>query len=221
MKEETPLSEQESLRLIQTMINKAKGSYHDTGIGPILWGTVITLCSLISYAQIKYDFELPFDIWLLTLIAIIPQVFISIKESKQRKALNYEDTALSYIWTCFGISIFLLIHININIFNSLNPLMQEYKKLKGISESPFAYSDYVTSIFLLLYGIPSVITGGITKLKPMLYGGILCWACCIITVYTPVDTDMLLTAVSATAAWLIPGIILYKRHKVRSTQQHV
>ena len=221
MEPEKKLSEEESLELIQKMINKAKGSYHDTGIGAILWGCVITCCSLITFLQIEFNFDLPFDIWLLTLVAIIPQVFISIKESRQRKALNYENTALSYIWTCFGISIFLLIHININVYDNLNPLIAEYKKLKGITESPFTYSSYATSIFLLLYGIPSVITGGITRLKPMLYGGILCWVCCIISVYTTVDIDLLLTALSATAAWFIPGIILYKRHKVRSTPQHV
>lgn len=221
MKEEAPLNEQESLRLIHTMINKAKGSYHDTGIGPILWGTVITLCSLVTYTQIKYGFELPFDVWMLTLVAIIPQVFISIKESKLRKALNYEDIALSYIWTCFGISIFLLIHININIYNNLNPVIEEYKKLKGLAQSPFMYSSYSTSIFLLLYGIPSVITGGITRLKPMLYGGIFCWICCIISVYTTVDIDLLLTALSAIAAWLIPGIILYRKHKAGRKPQHV
>ena len=32
------MTEQESLSLISEMINKAKTSYHDSGIGPILWG---------------------------------------------------------------------------------------------------------------------------------------------------------------------------------------
>ena len=60
------LTEKESLELISQMINKAKNSYHDSGIGPILWGSVIALCSLVTFLQIRFDFPLPFDIWYLT-----------------------------------------------------------------------------------------------------------------------------------------------------------
>lgn len=212
MASEKQLTEQESLQLIQQMINKAKGSYHDTGIGPILWGSVITFCSLVTFAQVQFNFELPFDIWLLTLIAIIPQIFISIRESRTRKVLKYEDIALGYIWTCFGVSVFLLIHINAGIISHLNPIFKDYNTLKGPHEITFDYASYSTSLFLMLYGMPSILTGGITKFKPMLYGGILCWGCCIISVYTNIKTDLLLMALSATAMWLVPGIILRRKY---------
>lgn len=212
MAEEKQLTEQESLELIQKMINKAKGSYHDTGIGPILWGSVITLCSLITFAQVQFNFDLPFDIWLLTLVAIVPQIFISIREGRMRKVLKYEGIALGYIWTCFGISIFLLIHININIITRLDPIFKDYTTLKDSHEITFDYNTYSTSLFLMLYGMPSILTGGITKFKPMLYGGILCWICCIISVYTDLKIDLLLMALSAIAMWLIPGIILRRRY---------
>lgn len=212
MAEEKQLTEQESLQLIQQMINKAKGSYHDTGIGPILWGGVITICALVTFAEVQYNLDLPFDVWLLTLIAIVPQVFISIRESKMRKVLKYEEVALSYIWICFGISIFLLININAAIIAHINPIFQDYNKLKGPHEITFNYTSYSTSLFLMLYGMPSILTGGITKFKPMLYGGMLCWICCIISVYTDIKTDLLLMALSAMAMWLIPGIILRRRY---------
>ncbi len=212
MAEEKQLTEKESLQLIQQMINKAKGSYHDTGIGPILWGSVITFCSLATFAEIQFNFELPFDVWLLSLVAIIPQVFISIREGRMRKVLKYEDVALGYIWTCFGISIFLLININASIIAHLDPIFTDYNKLKGPHEITFDYNSYSTSLFLLLYGMPSILTGALTKFKPMLYGGILCWVCCIISVYANIKTDLLLMAFSATAMWLIPGIILRRRY---------
>ena len=212
MEQEKQLTEQESLQLIQQMINKAKGSYHDTGIGPILWGSVITFCSLATFAEVQFNFELPFDVWLLTLIAIIPQIFISIREGRMRKVLKYEDVALGYIWACFGISIFLLIHINAGIISHLDPIFKDYNELKGPHEITFDYASYSTSLFLMLYGMPSILTGGITKFKPMLYGGILCWLCCIISVYTNIKTDLLLMALSAMAMWLIPGIILRRKY---------
>lgn len=213
MEPEKKLSEEESLELIQKMINKAKGSYYDTGIGPILWGAVITICSLATYAQIEYNFKLPFDVWLLTLIAIIPQVFISISEGRKRKVLKYEDSAMLYIWTTFAFSIFLLIHININITQSLSPIITEYNKLKTAnSPQAFSYDTYVPSFFLLLYGLPSILTGAIMHFRAMFFGGLVCWLCCIISVYTPLNTDMLLMALSSIAMWLIPGIILRRKY---------
>ena len=52
--QEKVLTEKESLELISQMINKAKNSYHDSGIGPILWGSVIALCSLVTFFQIRF-----------------------------------------------------------------------------------------------------------------------------------------------------------------------
>lgn len=209
MKEEN-LDPQQSIELIEKMINKAKGGYYDTGIGPLLWGIVVSICALLTWAQLHYNFELPFDIWILTLIAIAPQIYISIKERKMRRALRYEDVAMGYIWSVYGFSIFLLIMINSNLFQHLRPLLEDYNK--NHSGHTFYLYDYTSAMFLLLYGIPTIITGGITKFKPMLWGGLFCWACCVAAVYTNIETDMLLTAAAATMAWFIPGIILRKRY---------
>lgn len=213
--EEHKMTEKESLELISKMINKAKNSYHDSGIGPILWGSVITLCSLVTYFQIHFQFKLPFDIWLLTLIAIVPQIFIVAKEKRNNKVRSYDDSIMDSVWMCFGISIFLLIFINTNIVKQLNPVFQIYIDVKG-TRPEFNYSSFTTSFFLLLYGIPTIITGSCRGMKPMLYGGIICWICCIVSVYTKGEWDMLLTAFSAICAWLIPGIILWGRYKKMS-----
>jgi uncharacterized protein with PQ loop repeat len=212
MMEQDKMTEQESLRLISEMIHKAKNSYHDSGLGPILWGSVITLCSIVTWLQIHFDFELPFDIWILTLVAVVPQILIVRKEKKQRKARRYDESMMDYVWTCFGISIFLLIFINANVIAKLNPVFEKYSQVTG-SSPEFDYGSFITSFFLLLYGIPTIITGGCQKLKPMLWGGIVCWVCCVISVFTKIETDMLLTALAAICAWLIPGIILRNRYK--------
>jgi hypothetical protein len=80
------------------MINKAKESYHDTGIGAIMWGAVIAICSLVRLSEVHFAYKLPFDIYLLTLVAIIPQILISIREKKERKVKSYDDPYLDYIW---------------------------------------------------------------------------------------------------------------------------
>jgi uncharacterized protein with PQ loop repeat len=212
MTDEQQLSQQESLRIITQMINKAKNSFHDTGIGPMLWGAVIVFCSLVTYARIHFGFKLPFDIWLLTLVAILPQIIITYREKKMRRARSYDDAAIDYIWLCFGISIFLVSHINAVFINQLADIFKTYQAATG-KWPDFGLWNYSSSLMLLLYGFPTVITGAIMKFKPMLWGGIACWICCITSVYTSMKVDMLLTAFSAAVMWLIPGIILWRMYK--------
>lgn len=209
---EENLNPQQSIHLIEQMIKKAKGGYYATGTGPILWGCVVSVCALVTWAQIHFQFQLPFDIWMLTFIAVAPQIYISIRERKMRKVLHYEDAAMGYIWGVFGFSIFLLIFINSFIFNDLDTAHKALAAAGKEDLLTFRYSDYMSSFFLLLYGIPTIITGGIMKFKPMVLGGMLCWLLCVAAVFTKGDTDMLLVALAAVCAWLVPGIILRKRY---------
>ena len=218
MEQEKTLTEQESLNLITMMINKAKESYHETGIGAIMWGAVITLCSLVRLSEVQFNYRLPFDIYLLTLVAIIPQIFISIKEKKEKKVKSYDDTYLDYIWLGFGICIFLLILISNNIFGEWGSWADEYRNTTG-KALPFRFTEYIAPLFLMLYGLPTFITGAACRFKPMLWGGIFCWVCCILTIYTQVKIDLLLTAASAILAWLIPGIIMEKEYRQFKKEQ--
>ena len=108
---EKQVTEKESLDLITQMINKAKDSCHSTGIAAIMWGMVIAVCSLVKLSEIQFGYRLPFDIYLLTLVAIIPQIYFSIKEKRERKIKTYGDDFMDYLWLAFGICIFLLVII--------------------------------------------------------------------------------------------------------------
>jgi hypothetical protein len=208
---EKQLTEKESLDLIAMMINKAKDSYHDTGIGAMMWGTIIAVCSLVKLAELQFDFRLPFDIYWLTILAIVPQIFITMREKKERKVKTYDDIYMDYLWLGFGISIGLMIFITNAVFNVWAPVVAEQNKLSGNSIASFR--EFIAPLFLLLYGIPTFVTGAACKFKPMLWGGLLCWVCCIITIYTTIKMDLLLTAFSAIFAWLIPGIIMEKEYR--------
>jgi len=212
------LSYEDSLRLINTMINKAKDAYHDTGVGAMLWGSVIAICSLTRFAEVQFDFKLPFDINFLALFALVPQIFITIREKRNRKARSYDERFLDYIWIGFGISIFLLIHVVNLTFESWTPVSKEYAALAG-HPSPFRFSEFVMPLFLILYGMPTFITGAAFKVKPMLWGGLFCWLCSIITVYTHYKVDLLLTALSAIMAWFIPGLIMEKEYRMAKKKE--
>ncbi len=223
MSKEKQLTERESLDLIATMISKAKDSYHDTGIGAIMWGALIAICSIVKLSEIHFEYQLPFDIYLLTFLAIIPQVLITIREKKERKVKSFDDSYMDYIWLGFGIGIFLLIFIINVIFNVWGPVATEYRQLAG-HRSAFQFSEFISPLFLLLYGLPTFITGAACKFRPMLWGGLFCWVCCIATLFTSIKADLLLTAASAIIAWLIPGILMereYRNYKKEQAALHV
>lgn len=208
---EKPLTEKESLALIAQMIAQAKQSYYDTGVSAMMWGIVIAVCSLVRLSEIQFGYRLPIDIYWLTIVAVIPQIFISIRESRGRKVKTYDDIYMDYLWLGFGISIFLMIFIINAVFNAW-PGMARDAVVVGETRMPGFY-EFVAPLFLLLYGLPTFITGAACKFRAMLWGGLLCWVCCIITIFTTVKIDLLLTAFSAIAAWFIPGIVMQKEYR--------
>jgi hypothetical protein len=209
---EVQLTEKESLDLIARMINKAKDACHDTGIAAIMWGAVITVCSLTRLSEIQFHYKLPFDIYLLTFAAVIPQVYLAITQSKDRRLKSYGDEFMDYLWIAFGICIFLMIFTTSIMYSAWQPVEAEYAQLTGHASS-FRFYEYNSSFFLLLYGLPTFVSGISMKFKPMLWGGLFCWVCCIAALYTGIKIDLILVALSSFFAWFIPGIIMEKEYR--------
>lgn len=219
MAKESTFSEQESLQLIAEMIKKAKGSYHDTGIGSLLWGAVVAIASGVNFLQREYDFKLGFDIWWLVLAAIIPQVYLSIREKKIKKAKQYDDDLIDAVWLVFGISIFAMgFYQNIVPAQTEKFIAQEgWTMMKHYADGrpdevirPFTPSLY--SFYILLYAFPTMVTGMVKKFTPMKIGAIITYGLFILSLFTESRYDMLLGSIAALACWFIPGIILRKKY---------
>lgn len=180
---------QQSLDLINEMISKAKKSYTTKGIAPMVWGSLILFCGLVNWVEIHYKKSFG-DVWLLTLFALIPQIYFSIKEKRSKSFIAYNEIAINYIWIAFSISIF-------------------------ITSFYFAYfiRGHVSPLIMMLFGIPTFIIGGMSNFKPMVFGGIFCWIMSVISMHTIEEVNVLLMAVCGLFAWLIPGIILWGRYK--------
>ncbi|MEO0065060.1 MAG: hypothetical protein RI983_386 [Bacteroidota bacterium] len=219
MAKESTFSEQESLQLIAEMIKKAKGSYHDTGIGSLLWGAVVAIASGVNFLQREYDFKLGFDIWWLVLAAIIPQVYLSIREKKIKKAKQYDDDLIDSVWLVFGISIFAMgFYQNIVPVQTEKLIAQEgWTMMKHYADGrpdevirPFTPSLY--SVYILLYAFPTMVTGMVKKFIPMKIGAIVTYGLFILSLFTESRYDMLLGSIAALVCWFIPGIILRKKY---------
>ena len=190
MLKEPTFSNEQSMQLINEMIGKAKRSYTTKGIASMVWGSLIIFCSMITWTHVKFNLNIGFDVWLFLLLALIPQIYFSIKEKREKNFIGHDEQTMTFVWVTFTICIFIT-----SFYNS------KYE------------TDSSATLFMMLYGIPTFITGGIFKFKPMIIGGIICWVLSIISIYTSFTTDLLLMATSGLFAWLIPGIILWNRYK--------
>lgn len=220
-----PLTEQESLKLITEMIHTAKSSFHEDGTSAILWGSVVGVCGIVSFLENYFKWSLGFDIWTLALIAIIPQVYISIKEKKQRVVKTYTEAYMGAIWLVYGISLFALVFYFNVIANVANDALLAkgqtlfIQSADGSMQQTKPFPPSYASLLILIYGIPTLTTGIARKFKPMIYGGALCYGLFVLSCYTNSSIDLLLNGIAGIFNWLIPGIILRKRFYANRTKQ--
>lgn len=219
MTQEKELTEQESLRLITEMIHKAKSSFHESGTSSILWGSVVGVAGLVSFAERFWHFSIGFDIWLIVLGAFIPQIIISIREGRNRRVVTYEESSQNAIWLVYGVSIFALnFYLNVIPGASDRILAAEGQELLLHNLKTGVTSHYVPSVMsgfsllLLIYAIPTLATGLARKFMPMIIGGILCFLYFIISCFTTTTYDLLLNGIAGISCWLIPGFVLRSRY---------
>jgi hypothetical protein len=197
MEQEKELTSQESLAIITQMINRTKRDYLDTGLSSLLWGSVIIVCSLVTFANYYLQWPILGYIWFLTIGAVAPQVIIAIREGKQRKHKAYDEPLMNGLWISFGVSMFILSYV--------------------LSTAP---APNETAIFLTIYGIPTFAVGLGRKFKPMLYGGLACWVFAVLSLYSAFPYVMLYLTAGALIAWFIPGLIIRQRY-LKAKKQHV
>ena len=188
--EEKELSEKESLALITNMIGKAKNHYTESGASALLWGITNVICFILAYLEETISsFNLPFSPFYLMLVTAILQIYFYRRERRLNKTISYKDEAHYFIWLAFGISLLILTVAG------------------GLANIGYI----VLPLILLLFAIPTFISGCIKKFKPMIIGGIICWILSVISFFYRENEVFLLVAIGAFFAWVIPGIILRKR----------
>ena len=188
-------NEQNSLQLIESMINKAKNNFSESGTLYLLWGIVVFVCSMVQFVAIHfYNNQNAYYIWFLTWLVVIYQVIFLSRKAKKEKVKTYTADILKYVWICFAASMFLFIFI------------LQYQK---------AYYS-INPAILVLYGLPTFLSGVILKFRPLIIGGIACWLLSFGSVFVPYDYQLLFICAAVLFAWIIPGYLL----RIKFKNQH-
>ncbi len=188
-------SAEQSLQVIQSMIEKAKNQFSENGQLYLLWGWLVFVCSVTQFVLLKFvKYEKHYLVWLACWLAVIYQFVYLRKKNKQVKVRTYADHIIGYVWLTFFILMmligFLLGHTGGN----------EYYKI-------------FSPAFLALYGMPTFLSGILLRFRPLVIGGIGCWALSVLAHFVPYDYQLLLLSAAMVIAWIIPGYILRKKYQ--------
>jgi hypothetical protein len=188
-------SENDSLAVITTMINRAKNHFGETGTLYLLWGWVIFICCTVQFIMIRFfENEQAYFVWYLTWLAAIYQVYYIVKRKRTEKVKTYTGDIVGMVWLTFMICLFLSLFILLK------------------------YHAYwaIHPIILVLYGMPTFISGTILKFRSLRIGGIICWLLAIAATFVDHQYQLLLLSLAVVAAWIVPGYLLRNKYKTQS-----
>lgn len=200
--ENNKIDVEQSLQLINSMIQKAKTNFTDNGHGWLIWGSMIFTASLSTYFLIAYKFPHTFLAWnIFGGIAILLLAYNFLKPATSLTR-SYVSDILKYVDIGFAVCLFIII-FSINV--SVGP------------NNGFGY-------LLMIYAFLMLIQSGALQFKPLLYGAIINWMGSIaIFLNTELKYDMLITAIAVFLGYIIPGLILRSQYKkeMAASQQNI
>ena len=195
MEKETGFSHLEGLEIIQSMINRAKDKFSENGHLYLLWGWVVFICSVTQFVLLNYTrFEYHYMVWMVCWLVVIYQTIYLARRKKREQVRTYTDDIVGYVWLAFVVAMFLMGFL----FGRV--LGDQYYKM-------------VSPGFLVLYGIPTFLSGIILRFRPLVIGGIACWALSVVCVFIPPQFQLLLLSAAMLIAWIIPGYLLRAKYK--------
>ncbi len=197
---ETKFTEQQSLALINEMIDQARNNFRKgAGNITIFWGCLVAFTALLNFSL---AFVLPNNqsclVWFLMIPGWIVSYFMRTKIDETGIVRTQIDRIINATWMAFGISIVLLL-----------------LTFWGVSYHFKIYQHFtmLNSVILMMTGAAQFITGKACRFKPYVYGGYIFWAgsliCIIILPY--VVFHFLVLTVTMLFGYIIPGVKLNKK----------
>jgi hypothetical protein len=123
------------------------------------------------------------------------QVYYLRKKRSGQRVRTYTDEIIGYIWLSFFILMCLFGFLYARTFDAAE-------------QSLFIYPA-----FLVLYGMPTFLSGIILKFRPLIIGGIFCWILSVGACFISSEYHLLTLPAAMLVAWIIPGYLLRKKFK--------
>ena len=180
---------QQSLQLIQTMIDKTKSNMSENRFYFLLWGWVIFLAILTQFVlKNVLAYRHHYLVWLVTFVAFFITVVRGRQHVQKQRVRTYIGDNISSLWMGVGISFFVMSFI---ISAGIGWL-------------------HAWPCMILKYGLGTFISGKILQFKPLVIGGILNLLIASVAVFFAYDYQMLFAAAAVAISYLIPAYLIKK-----------
>jgi hypothetical protein len=186
-------SPQDSLKVIQSMLEKTREDFSSDDIYFLIWGW-ITFIACTGQFVLKNIFNYPkhYLVWWIVLVGVAFTLYYSIKEEKTSRAKTYISESMKWLWIGMGITYFVL----------------------SMILSKTGWGNTVFPFYILLYGLGTFVSGCFIRFKPLVIGGICAWGLAIVCVFLDYDYQMLAAAAAILVSYIIPAYML--RRKIKS-----
>jgi hypothetical protein len=185
--ESDKLNPQQSLELIQAMINQAQGNVRDNSFYYLFWGWVIAAAQLGSFILQQIDFDYPYAVWLIIPLAWVVTFIYASRQARQAGSSSHLDKINMTLWICFG------------VFAMTVPMMGHF-------------INYQIDAVILLGGSLATFTSGVVlKFRPLRVGGLLMYAAAVACFFIPAEFRSLLAAAAVAGGYLAPGYLLQRQ----------
>jgi hypothetical protein len=189
---EENFSPEESIRVIQSMIDKTKEDFAENAFFYLLWGWLIFIASLTQYILLVI-FNSPYHylVWHLMWVGTIISIVYGIKYRRRATFKTYMSDAMRLFGIGTGISFTIL------------SLIFVYKE---------AWSA-AFPVYFVLYAFGAFVGGAILRFRPLSWAACVCWLIAIASAFANYDTQLLLMALAVLSTYIIPGYLLRAKNK--------
>lgn len=185
---EVKFSETDSLNVILSMIESAKGNVAHNSFYFLFWGWLVVICTLTELILSSvYELHESYYVWL----AVIPGMIISYihgyRSGKRRKVKSHVDKVIGFVWIAFLVNYIVLIFHLSKINFQITPLT-------------------------LIFSASAVFVCGVAlKEASMLIGSGVLWVAAFLAFFFKEDIQHVILIIGIVGGYLYPGYVI--RHK--------
>src|SRR5688572_8332485 len=195
MENNQKFSAEQSLHLIQSMIEKAKQDVANNSFYLLLWGWLIFIAALLNFGLKKFtDFSQPHLAWKLVWVGAIASIIKGVRDSRKIAVKTFVGETMKV----FGISQGIL-------YTGLAFFFGKYD-LWAIS----------FPLYILVYAVTCFFMGALMQFPLLKWTGLLCLPIMVIGVYVSFDWQLLLMALAILISYIIPGHVLSAKEKLQN-----
>jgi hypothetical protein len=186
--EKSLMSNEESLRIIRSMIESTKQDLRDNGSWFLLWGWLVFIACITHYILMEVGYDKPYQAWMLMILGGVISIIKGIREEKSQKVKTHIDEFMKHVLIAFLVSLFIVL--------GFGPKL-------GLNTYP---------LIMMVYGFWLFISGGAINFRPLQIGGIINWAIAIVAFFVGFKIQLVLLGAAVLLGYIIPGYILRSKY---------